>query len=69
MQFYHAEFSNCSKSTVPAAAARKILLQWPLLTQANISKYVTEKQATHIGHIQRIRKNLRSTKKEIPQYL
>ena len=31
--------------------------------------YVTETQATHMGHIQRIRQNLRSTRKEVPLYL
>ena len=42
MQFHHAAFSNCAKSTLLAAAATKILPLWPLLTQTNIFKYVTE---------------------------
>ena len=42
---------------------------WPLLTRANVSKYVTETQATHLGHRQRIRQNLRSNRKAVPLYL
>ena len=69
MQFHHASFNNCSKSTILAAASKGILPTWPLLTRANISKYVSETQATHMGHMQRICQNLRSTKKELPIYL
>ena len=69
MQFHHAAFNNCAKSTLLAAASKGILPLWPLLTRANISKYVTETQATHMGHMQRIRQNLRSTIKEVPLYL
>ena len=69
MQFHHASFNNCSKSTLLAAASKGILPTWPLLTRANISKYVSETQATHMGHMQRIRQNLRSTKKDLPIYL
>ena len=50
-------------------ASKGILPLWPLLTRANISKYVTETQATHMGHMQIIRQNLRSTIKEVPLYL
>ena len=63
MQLHHAAFNNCAKSTLLTAASRGILPLWPLLTRANISKYVTETQATHMGHMQRIRQNLRSTRK------
>ena len=69
MQFHHAEFNNCAKSTLLTAASKGILPMWPLMTRANISKYVTETQATHMGHMQRIRQNLRSTRKEVPLYL
>ena len=69
MQLHHAAFNNCAKSTLLNAANKLILPLWPLLTRANISKYVTEKQATHMGHMQRIRQNLRSTRKEVPLYL
>ena len=69
MQFHHAAFNNCAKSTLLTASSRGILTLWPLLTRANISKYVTETQATHMGHMQRIRHNLRSTRKEVPIYL
>ena len=42
MQFHHAEFNNCAKSTLLTAASKGILPLWPLLTRANISKYVNE---------------------------
>ena len=69
MQFHHGAFNNCAKSTLLTAASKGILLLWPLLTRANISKYLTETQATHMGHMQRIRQNLRSTRKEVTLYL
>ena len=69
MKFNHAAFNNCAKSTLLTAASKCILPLWPLLTRANISKYVTETQATHMGHMQRICQNLRSTRKEVPLYL
>ena len=69
MQFRNAEFNNCAKSTLLTAASRVILPLWPLLTRANIAKYVSETQATHMGHMQRIRQNLRSTRKQVPIYL
>ena len=49
MQFHHAAFNNCAQSTLLTEASRGILPLWPLLTRANISKYVTETQATHMG--------------------
>ena len=69
MQLHHAAFNNCAKSTLLTAASRGILPLWPLLTRANIAKYVSETQATHKGHMQRIQKNIRSTRIEIPLYL
>ena len=36
MQFHHAAFNNCAKSTLLAAAIKGILPLGPLLTQANI---------------------------------
>ena len=69
MQFHHVAFNNCAKSTLLTAAIKGILPLWPLLTSTNILKYVTETQATHKGHMQRIRQNMRSTKKEVPLYL
>ena len=69
MQFHHAAFNNCANSTLLTAASRGILPLWPLLTRANIAKYVSETQATHMGHMQRILKNMRSKRREIPLYL
>ena len=69
MQFHHAAFNNCAKSTLLTASSKGILPLCPLLTRANISKYVTETQATHMEHMQIIRQNLRSTRKEVPLYL
>ena len=63
MQFHHAAFNNCANSTLLTASSRGILPLWPLLTRANIAKYVSETQATHMGHMQRIRKNLCSTRR------
>ena len=45
-------------STLLTASRKGILPLCPLLTRANISKYVTETQATHMEHMQRIRQNL-----------
>ena len=53
MQFHHAEFNKCAKSTLLTAASKGILPLCPLLTRANISKYVTETLATHMGHMQK----------------
>ena len=36
MQFHHAAFNNCAKSTLLTAASRGILPLWPLLTRANL---------------------------------
>ena len=69
MQFHHAAFNNCAKSTLLTAASKCILPLWPLFTRANISKNLTKTQATHMGHTQIIRQNLRSTRKEVPLYL
>ena len=69
MQFHRAYFNNCAKITLLTAASKGILPLWTLLTRDNISKYVTETQATHMGHMQRIRQNLKSTRKEVPLYL
>ena len=69
IQFHHSAFNNCAKSMLLTADRRGTLPLWPLSTRARISKYVSETQATHMGHIQRIRKNLRSTRREIPLYL
>ena len=69
MQFHHAVFNNFSKSTLLTAALKEILPLWPLLTRKNISTYISETRATHMGHMQRIRKKLRSTKQQIPLYL
>ena len=69
MQFHHAAFNNCAKSTLLTESSKGILPLGPLLTRANISKYVTETQVTHIRRMQRIRQNLKSTRKEVPLYL
>ena len=69
MQFHHASFNNCAKSTILAAASKGILPIWPLLNRAKISKYISKTQVTHMGHMQQIRQNLKSTKKELPIYL
>ena len=63
IQFHHTAFNNCAKSTLLTADSKGILPLWPLLKKSNISKYVTETQAIHMGHMQRIRQNLRSTRK------
>ena len=55
MQLHHAAFNNCAKSTLLTAASKGVLPLWPLLTRSNISKYVIETQAAHMGHMQRIR--------------
>ena len=42
---------------------------WPLPTRKNISTYISETRATHMGQMQQIRKILRSTKQQIPLYV
>ena len=69
MQSHHEAFNNCAKGTLLTAASRGILPLWTLLTRDNISKHLTETQATHMGHKQRIRQNMWSTSKEVPLYL
>ena len=69
MQFHHADFNNCSKSTLLTAASKGILPLWTLLTRKNISTYISETRATHMGNMQRIRQKLRSTKQHIPLYI
>ena len=69
MQFHHASFSNCVKSTLLKAVSISILPLWPLLTRKNIATHISETRATHMGHMQRIHQNLRSTKQEVPIYL
>ena len=69
MQFHHAAFNIFDKITLMTAASKGILPLWPLLTRSNISKYGTKTQATHMGHMQKIWQNLRSTRKEVPLYL
>ena len=66
MQFHHAAFNNCSKSTLLTAASKGILPLWPLFTRKNISTYISETRATHMGHMQRIQQDLRSTKTTDP---
>ena len=41
IQFHHAAFNNFAMSTLLTAAIKGIIPLWPLLTRANISKYVT----------------------------
>ena len=69
MKFHHAAFNNCANSTLLTAARKGVLPLWPLLTRVKISTYVTETQETHMGHMQMIRQNMRSTRKEVPLYL
>ena len=69
MQFHHAAFNNCYKSTLLTAASKGILPLWPLLTRKHISTYISETRETHMGHMQKIRQKLRSTKQQIPLYL
>ena len=69
MQFHHAAFKNCSKSTLLTAALKGILPLLPLLTRKNISTNISETIGTHMGHMQGIGQKLRSTKQQIPLYL
>ena len=62
IQFMHAALFSPAKLTLLRASRLGILPLWPLLTYHNISKHLSETCATHLGHLQRVRKNLRSTK-------
>lgn len=64
IQFLHAALFSAPKSTILKAAKAGFLSTWPLLTPTNISKYLTETIATKKGHLARVRKNIRSTKRQ-----
>ncbi len=65
MQFLHAALFSVPKSTILKAATAGFLATWPLLSPTNITKYLAETTATKKGHLSCIRKNVRSTKKQI----
>ena len=65
IQFMHATLFSPAKSTLLCASRLGILPLWPLLTYHNISKHLSETCATHLGHLQRVRKNLRSTNSRV----
>ncbi|KAL7534092.1 hypothetical protein ACHAWF_004719 [Thalassiosira exigua] len=60
MQFLHAALGSPAKSTMLRAARQGILPPWPLLTAQNIHKHLVETMTTAKGHLQRVRKNVRS---------
>ncbi|KAL7528469.1 hypothetical protein ACHAWF_002577 [Thalassiosira exigua] len=60
MQFLHAALGSQSKSTLLRAARQGILPPWPLITPQNINNHLVETMATAKGHLQRVRKNVRS---------
>ena len=58
----HAALFSPTIATLLAAINAGFLFSWPLLTAANVSKYLTETPATHKGHLCCIWQNVRSTK-------
>lgn len=63
IQFLHAALFSAHKSTIKKATKAGFLSTWPLLTPSNVAKYLTETIATKKGHLARVKKNIRSTKR------
>ena len=61
-KFMHAALGSPAVSTLNKAINNKLLLSWPGLTVGNVNKYITDSDAALKGHMDRVRKNLRSTK-------
>jgi hypothetical protein len=60
--FSHAALFSPALSTLTTALAKGFLLPMPGLTLATLHKYLPKSVATIKGHLNQIRKNLRSTK-------
>ncbi|GAX14227.1 hypothetical protein FisN_1Hu418 [Fistulifera solaris] len=60
--FAHASLFSPALSTLEAALLRGFLTNFPGLTLASLRKYPPRSLAMHKGHMDQIRKNLRSTK-------
>ena len=64
----HEALFSPTKATLLATIKAGLLSSWPLLTAANIAKYLTKMPATHKGHLYGIRQNTHSTKPSQPNY-
>jgi hypothetical protein len=61
IKYYHAALFSPTKTTLIKAAQRGYLQGWPGLTQAAINKRLENSEATIKGHLNQVRKGVRST--------
>ena len=69
MQYLHACLFSPRIQTLLQAIKNNNMITWPGLTIRNVKKYMKETIATAKGHLDKNRKNLRSTKKTQAEYL
>ena len=62
INFYHRTCCNIPKSTWIQAINKHYFATWPGLTADRVRKYCTAKPETAMGHLKRIRSNVRSTR-------
>jgi hypothetical protein len=67
IQFLHAAAFSPVTSTWIAAIQRGFFQSWPGLTAAAVKKHLPASEATAKGHLDQIRKNIRSTKHDSPE--
>ena len=65
IKFLYAALGSPSISTLISAIKNGYLKTWPGLTTQAVTKYITTSDASVKGHMDRIRKNIRSTKASI----
>lgn len=66
IQFMHAALGSPAQSTLLQAIHAGRLTTWPGLTVENVRKHLPKSTATVKGHLDHIRKNIRSTKRNKP---
>ena len=64
IKFMHAALGSPTISTLMQAIRNGYLKTWPGLTGNNVTKHIDFNDATMKGHLDRVRKNLRSTSKD-----
>ena len=67
IKFMHAALGSPTVSTLNKAIRNGYLKSWPGLTTKNVNYHINFNDAIMKGHLDRVRKNLRSTSKEISE--
>ena len=65
VRFLYAALGSPSISTITQAIRDRYLKSWPGLTITNITKHIQYNDATMKGYMDRVRKNIRSTKNDL----